>query len=97
MNILQSLAGMGDMTEQVIATDFLIASKSCVRNYAIALSETTTPYTRDVLRRHLEASINTHETILRYMMRRGYYHVNNPREQIKIDMRIADTALNLPE
>ncbi len=95
MNILQSLAGMGDMTEQVIATDFLLAAKTSVRNYAVAISETTTPEVREVLRRHLDVAIDTHESILRHMMNKGYYHVHDPQEQIRVDMQTADTALNL--
>ncbi|AOY77913.1 spore coat protein [Clostridium formicaceticum] len=95
MNILQNLAGMGDMTEQVIATDFLLAIKSTVRNYAIALSETTTPEVREVLRRHLEVAINTHESMLKYMQDKGYYHVHDPQEQMKVDMKNANNALNL--
>ncbi len=97
MSILQNLMGMGDMTEQVIATDFLLAAKASVRNYAVALSETTTPEVREVLRRHLNASIVTHENITKYMMSKGYYHVYNPQEQIKVDMQVADTAISLQQ
>lgn len=39
--LIESLTGMNKMSDQVIATDFLIAAKSGVRNYAIALTETT--------------------------------------------------------
>lgn len=95
MNILQSLAGMKDMTEQVIATDFLIAAKSTVRNYAIALSETRTPEVREVLRRQLDSAIDTHEKTLKFMMSKGYYHVNDPQEQFIVDMNTANTALKL--
>jgi similar to spore coat protein len=42
-HLLQNMAGMGDLTEQVIITDFLIASKSANKNYAAAIAETTTP------------------------------------------------------
>jgi similar to spore coat protein len=94
-NILQSLAGMADMTEQVIATDLLISAKAAVRNYAVAISETATPEVRSVLRRHLDVAIGMHERIARYMMKKGYYHVKDPEEQIKIDMKAADTAVNI--
>ena len=67
MSILQNLAGLGDMTEQVIASDFLISIKSTIQNYAIAISETTTPEVREVLGRHLNAAIDTHEKILSFM------------------------------
>jgi similar to spore coat protein len=34
---IQTIAGMSDMTEQVIATDFLISAKAAVQNYAIVV------------------------------------------------------------
>lgn len=96
-NFLQSMAGMGDMTEQVIATDFLIAAKSGVRNYAFAISEAVTPEVRDVLRRHLDVAIGTHERIFSYMTRKGYYYANDPQEQLKVDMKAADTVLSIQQ
>lgn len=96
MGFFQDMIGMGDMTEQVIATDFLISAKTGVINYAMAISETVTPEVRDVLRRHLDNAIETHEKIASYMMKNGYYHVNNPREQIRVDMEAADTVLDIP-
>lgn len=95
MNIIQNMAGMSDMTEQVIATDFLMNAKSAVRNYAIAISETTTPEVREVLRRHLDAAIMSHERILKYMTANNYYHVHNPQEQMIVDNKTSNTALNL--
>lgn len=95
MNILQSMAGMADMTEQVIATDFLLNAKTAVRNYSIAISEATTPEVRETLRRHLDAAITTHERILKYMMNNNYYHVHNPQEQMIVDRKTSNTALNL--
>lgn len=95
MTILQSLAGMGDMTEQVIATDFLISAKAGVRNYAMAISETTTPEVRDILRRHLDTAIDTHEKLLRFMVNKGYYHIYNPQEQIQADIKAANTVLQI--
>jgi similar to spore coat protein len=95
MNILQSMAGMADMTEQVIAMDFLLNAKTAVMNYSIAISKATTPEVRETLRRHLDASITTHERILKYMMNHNYYHVHNPQEQMIVDRKASNTALNL--
>jgi similar to spore coat protein len=95
MNIIQSMAGMGDMTEQVIATDFLLNAKTAVRNYSIAISEATSPEVREVLRRHLDAAITTHERILKYMINNSYYHVHNPQEQMIVDRKTSNTTLNL--
>lgn len=95
MGFLQNLAGMGALTEQVIATDFLISAKAGVQNYAVAISEAATPEVKEVLRRQLEAAIETHEKIFRYMIKKGYYHSNDPQEQIRVDMQAAETVLSL--
>lgn len=96
-NLLQNMAGMADMTEQVIATDFLISAKAGVRNYAMAISETATPEVRDVLRRHLDVAIGTHERIANYMAKKGYYYADDPQAQMKVDMKAADTVLNIQQ
>jgi similar to spore coat protein len=41
--LLQNIMRMGGMTDQVIATDFLISAKSGVRNYASAITKVATP------------------------------------------------------
>lgn len=70
-------------------------TKAAVRNYAIAISETRSAKVREVLLRHLNDGIDTHESILAYMMEKGYYNVYEPLEQIKLDMKSSDTALKL--
>ncbi|MCM3144443.1 spore coat protein [Brevibacillus sp. MER 51] len=93
--ILQSLAGMGGLTDQVIAMDFLISAKSGVRNYAMALTETGTPEIKEILTKHLEEAIDLHERISLYMIERGWYHPWNVTEQIQLDQQNIQTALNL--
>ncbi|WP_207725219.1 spore coat protein [Clostridium saccharobutylicum] len=83
------------MTDQVIATDFLISAKSGVQNYAVAITETTSPEVRLVLRKQLEDAIVTHDKISNYMMEKGYYHAYNMQEQLKVDINTTDVALNL--
>ncbi len=96
-NMMQNMAGMDNLTEQVIATDFLLAAKTGIKNYAAALAETASPQVRDVLRRHFDVAVGTHERIANYMMAKGYYHAYNPQEQIKVDMNAADTVMNLQQ
>jgi similar to spore coat protein len=93
--IIEKLTGMDKMSDQVIATDFLITAKNGVRNYAMALTESATPEVREVLKRQLRDTIATHEAITGYMMKNGYYHAYNPQEQYKVDMTASDTALGL--
>ena len=93
--MVQNMSGMGAMTEQVVATDFLLASKTGVKNIAMAITETSTPEVRDTLKQYLIEAIDTHEQIFRYMENKGYYHPNNLSEQLNVDLTAAQTALNL--
>jgi similar to spore coat protein len=94
--IIESLTGMDTLTDQIIASDFLISAKSGVRNYAMAVTEAGTPEIKAALSRQLEEAIDTHERIMAYMMDRGWYYPRNIREQIRLDRQNIQTALNAP-
>jgi similar to spore coat protein len=94
-NMIQNMAGMADMTEQIIATDFLIASKSAIKNYAAALAETTTPEVTNALRRQLDDAINSHGRISTYMMNKGYYNAFDPQAQMSMDRNASDTVMGI--
>ncbi|GAA0314840.1 spore coat protein [Bacillus carboniphilus] len=96
-SVFKKLMGMGAMTDQVIATDFLISTKAAVRNLAFAVTETTTPEVREVLRKELRNAVKTHEQISDYMVEKGIYHPHDLSEQLKVDLNITDTALNLAD
>lgn len=85
--MIQKIAGMSGMTDQVIATDFLISTKSAVRNLTFALTESITPEARSILREQLSYSIEAHEKIGQYMMKKGYYHPSNLDEQLKVELK----------
>ena len=93
--LVKTVIGMGGMSDQVIATDFLVSAKSGVQNYAVAITETTSPQVRTILRSQLNDAIATHEVISNFMMKKGFYHAYDMHEQYKIDMKTTDTALNL--
>lgn len=95
--LIQNLVGMGGLTDQVIATDFLISAKAAVRNYAVAITETATPELKTALRQQLNDAIATHENITNYMMAKGYYHPHDLSEQLQLDLTAADTAINLAQ
>ncbi len=96
-SIIEKLTGTDKLSDQVIATDFLVSSKSGIQEYAVAITETTSPQLRATLINQLNDMINTHEVISDYMMSKGYYHAYNLEEQYKVDMKVTDTALNLKE
>lgn len=92
---LQNMMGMGGLTDQVIATDFLISAKAGVQNYAMAVTEAATPELKAVLREQLNEAIETHEKISNYMITRGFYHPHNLGEQLQVDLTTGETAMDL--
>jgi similar to spore coat protein len=96
-NILQNMAGVGGLTERAIASDFLISSKSAVRNLAFAITETATPELKTSLREQLRNAVETHAKITDFMTANGYYHPNHLGDQINVRLQDAHTALNLKD
>lgn len=94
--IIQNLTGMSALSDQVVAMDLLIAAKSGVRNYAMAVTESGTPEIKEMLTRHLIEALDMHEHISLYMEEKGWYHTWDTKEQINLDLNNIDTALNLP-
>lgn len=94
-NLMKKLTGLSSMTNQVIATDMLVSAKSNVRNYALALTETTSPDIRSILRRHLNDAIESHKKISDYMIEHEYYLPNDLSEKIQLNIDTTDTALSL--
>ncbi|WP_423407799.1 spore coat protein [Heyndrickxia sp. MSNUG] len=94
--IIENLTGMNALSDQVVAMDLLIAAKSGVRNYAMAVTESGTPEIKEMLTRHLTEAIDMHEQVSYYMVEKGWYHAWDTNEQINLDLNNIDTALNLP-
>jgi len=93
--IFEKLTGMAPLTDQVIATDILMAAKSEIKNYALAITETATPEIRNTLVEHLEDVIKFHENLSEYMIDKGFYHPHDMSTQIETDMKISKTAMKL--
>jgi len=68
--------------DELIATDFLISSKSLVRAYAVAITETASPDVRKVLTEQLNKAIQTHAAIAGYMIEvEGVFFQNSCKER----------------
>ncbi|RHW42116.1 spore coat protein [Neobacillus notoginsengisoli] len=94
---IQKMVGMSGMTDQVIASDFLISTKSGVRNLAAIIAETATPELRAALKEQLKDAIRTHTAISDYMIAKGYYLPNDLNGQFSVDLNAAETAIQLGE
>ncbi|MDQ0229284.1 spore coat protein [Metabacillus malikii] len=96
-DFIKKIVGMGGMTDQVIATDFLISTKAEIRNIAFALTEASSPKIKDTLREQLKNAVDTHEKLTSYMINKGIYHPSDIKEQLKTDLTITRTALTLTD
>lgn len=95
-SFIENLTGMDALSDQVVAMDLLIAAKSGVRNYAMAVTEAGTPEIKEMLTRHLEEAIELHEQVSAYMVEKEWYHAWNTNEQIQLNLTNMKTALDLP-
>jgi similar to spore coat protein len=94
--IIENLTGMDALSDQIVAMDLLIAAKSGVRNYAMAVTEAGTPEIKEMLTRHLAEAIELHEQVSGYMVEKEWYHAWNTNEQIHLNLTNMKTALDLP-
>jgi similar to spore coat protein len=85
------------MTDQVIANDLLMASKSAVKDTASAITECATPEVRMALRKHLDNAIVQHEKVSQYMIDKGYYDPYDLQNQISIDLKNAEMSTSIPQ
>ncbi|MCK6073239.1 spore coat protein [Paenibacillus silvae] len=93
--ILEHMSGLHTLTDDVIAMDILINAKSAVRNYAMAVTESATPEIKQILMKQLDEAIDSHEKISNYMMQNGLYHPYHISEQIQLDLKNIQTAMDI--
>ncbi|MFC0214226.1 spore coat protein [Paenibacillus chartarius] len=90
-----SPAIMAALTDQTIATDMLITAKTSIKDIAVALSETTSPQIRTLLRKQFDQAVTHHEQLTNYMMSKGWYTPTNITQQLKNDLQFVTKAINL--
>jgi spore coat protein F len=77
------------------AGDLLAFSKTEVRYYAVAITETATPILRDILQKHLNLAIKCHEIIFNYMYKNGLYPSYDLNDLFQNDVYLAQKALKM--
>jgi spore coat protein F len=78
-----------------LAGDLLAFTKSGVRNYAVAITETATPQLRTVLTKQLNVMIKAHERIFRFMYKNGLYPSYNLKDILENDVMLAHKAISM--
>ncbi|WP_102349096.1 spore coat protein [Bacillus sp. Marseille-P3661] len=87
--------GMPDQINSAIALNFLLNVKNGVRNYVIAITEAASPEVRAALRKQLDAAIDLHGELTDLMLKKGWLHAYDVKEQFKLDLQSADTAVKI--
>lgn len=77
------------------AGDLLGLSKTCVKNYAAAITETATPVLRETLTKHLQKAIKLHSDVFEFMYENGLYPAYNLEKLLTNDVRNAKKALDM--
>lgn len=77
------------------AGDLLLLSKTAVRNYAIAITETATTPLKTVLIKQLNTAIELHDKIYTYMYQKGLYPSYDFDKLLSNDVKLAQKALNM--
>ncbi|MDF2947558.1 MAG: spore coat protein [Bacillales bacterium] len=77
------------------AADLLAFTKSAVRNYSVAITETATPMLKDVLVRQLNTGIDAHTKIFNYIEENGNYPSYELNRMLQNDMNLAQQALSM--
>ncbi len=93
-NIIQNMAGFGNMTEKIVVEDALAGVKAEIKMYANALCEVTNISVREVSHKHLNKAIETHQKITNYMIDKGYYFPVNMKKQINLDIEEVTNFIN---
>ena len=71
-------------------------TKTSVRSYATAITETATPSLHEIFNRHLQKAINLHYKVFTYMYRKGYYPAYDLTTLRMNDVKNAKKALDMP-
>ena len=89
--------GMPNLADSAFAMDFLLAVKSGIRNYRFAITETANPELRNVLTKQMEVAMDLHGEISQLMIKKGWLHPYDFKEQFPIDLKAAETAVQIAQ
>ncbi len=81
-----------ELADTTFAMDFLIRAKEGVRNIATALTETSSPDLRAILRKQLMQGIAMHQEISELMVEKKWFHPHDLKEQYQLDQLSANNT-----
>ncbi|WP_426455064.1 spore coat protein [Paenibacillus sp. S-38] len=82
--------------DRYYALELLLTAKTAVRDTAIALSETSTPFVREALLKSFQQNVMAHAMAFGYTLSHGITPSYTPERVIQNDFELARIALQLP-
>jgi len=86
---------MPNLVDNSLALDLLLSAKTGVTYCAKAITETTSPAVRAVLREILNDSLTLHRETAQLMMAKKWFHPYQLEEQHTLDVRSAETVVKI--
>jgi len=87
--------GMPELTDSGIALEFLMTTKTGVRTLSIALTETSTPTIRKLLKAQLDVTIDLYFEISDLMIKKEWLHPIDLDAQKLLDIKAAENAVSI--
>jgi len=81
---------------EMFAEDLLSASKTLIKMYAHAITETATSELREIFVKHLLSVIDWHTNIFNFISKKGQYSAYKINDLIQNDVKKAIDVLNMP-
>lgn len=85
----------GDDLTSFYAAHLLGFTKTAVRNYAIAVTETATPQLREIFQKHLNHFIMLHGKVFRFMHEQGLYPAYQLDQLLANDKKQAEKVIHM--
>jgi spore coat protein F len=82
--------------DRFYALDLLLSAKTSVRDAAIAISESSTPYVREALLKQFHENVMMHAAAFNYTLGIGLTPSYSPESVIRNDFESAQIALQMP-
>lgn len=82
--------------DRFYALDLLLSAKTSVRDAAVAITETSTPYVREALLNHFHENVMMHAAAFGYTLSTGLTPSYSPESVIRNDFENAHIALQMP-
>jgi spore coat protein F len=82
--------------DPIYALDLVLMAKIAVKDTAIAISETSTPYIREALLKQFHQNVAAHATAFQYTLSQGITPTYVPEHLVQMDFRNAIVALKMP-